>query len=891
MGDGQERIKVFTLIQVVFFLFMTTLVGGFLGWALAATTNIKNSERFTTFSQALPTKILDVNGEVITEFSSDEKREIIALGKLPVQMIDALLVREDRIFFSHKGFSYKAVARAVVGQLLHKSLGGGSTLTQQIAGTLFCDRSDMSIKRKIKELWWAVQMERRYSKNEIMELYLNKIYFGGGTYGVNAASKYYFGHEATKISPAEAAILVIQLSNPAYYNPFDHPNRAMERQRYVLDQMVAARSITKREADESFSDFWGEFDYTRTSIGAYTLREDKAPWFSEYVRRELTNLIYGSDDIYTGGFIVNTTLNLKLQKEAERILHKYIVEGNARYTKEHGTKSDLSSGIYVPMAELLALNFGIPAIKTNEARLRIQSFDEYLTKINPILDATSLITGIDSLKLGIVTKGNGLSKKEDERTTIEGTMICLQNETGYITALVGGSKFDAENQFIRATQAKLQPGSCFKPLYYTEAIDSRKFTVASIISDTPVVFHTSDGRPYIPQNFKGEWLGDIPLFYALIHSMNVPSLKVLDAIGFDAAINRAVSLLGIPPSELPSRAFNKVYPIGLGVCSVRPIELARAYSVIASGGHAITPIAIRNIQNRKGDIIINVEKDIRAKDIKNQILDPATAYVMTKLLEQTVQSGTLAGQAGKFIYRNSKGKQYSILAGGKTGTTQNWADAWTSGFTPDYTATFWFGFDRPGQSLGINITGATLAGFAWGEFMREANRGLSYRDFPNPDSAFQKDENDDFDTSAHSVVSVTICNESGLLATENCPTGRSHQSLQWFLQGTQPLEPCSIHGEGGSQGNMLNLSVMRLKNELLKSGERGFSTSEGGLKLDLDFLEEPPKPDTWDANLWFSDEDEDVIMPQRKQKEKDSSPATNKKTFDPELLERNPFMD
>lgn len=878
MDIDDERLHVFTVVQVIFAFMVCTILATALGWTLATTTNIKNSERFSTFNEALPTKILDVNGNLITEFASDEKREIIALNRLSINMINALLVREDRIFYAHKGFSYKAVARAVVGQLLHKSLGGGSTLTQQIAGTLFCDRSDMSIKRKIKELWWAIQMERRYSKNEIMELYLNKIYFGGGTYGVNAASKYYFGHDATYISPAEAAILVIQLSNPAYYNPFDHPNRAMERQRYVLDQMVIARAISKSEADESYNDFWAAFDYTRTSAGSYFLREDKAPWFSEYVRRELANLIYGSSDIYTGGFIVNTTVNLALQREAERILQKYIREGNSRYNKEHGTKTDISSGIYVPMAELLALNFGIPQIKTNEARVRIQSLDEYLTKINPVLDVASLMFGVDALKLGIVTPANNMSKKEDERTTIEGTMVCLQNDTGYISALVGGSKFDSENQFIRATQAKLQPGSCFKPLYYTEAIDSRKFTVSSIISDTPVVFHTSDGRPYIPQNFKGEWLGNVPLFYALIHSMNVPSLKVLDGIGFDAAINRAVSLLGIPPNELPTRGFNKVYPIGLGVCSVKPIELARAYSVIASGGHAITPICIRNVQDKKGNIIINVEKDIRERDAKNQILDPSTAFVMTRLMEQTVQSGTLAGQAGKFIFRNSKGAQYTIPAAGKTGTTQNWADAWTSGFTPYYTATFWFGFDRPGQSLGINITGSTLAGYAWGEFMREAHRGIGGRDFPDPDAGMEE----------KSVVSAVICNKSGLLATEDCPTGRRNQSTQWYLLGTQPTEPCNIHGEGGANYGMASLSVMRMKNEMLKSGERGFSTSDGGLQLDLDFLETPATPDSWDANLWMDDDFELEEEPKARPKEDKKPSAPN---YNLDELEKNPFIE
>ena len=259
-----RKIKKTPIVLLSLLTVNAILFGALLGWGLSETQNIKNTEYFTEFETALPTKLLDINGEVITEFTSDEKREIIAYQDLPQQMVDALITREDRVFYAHNGYTIKAVLRAIMGKLTGQSLGGGSTLTQQIAGTLYCDRTDMSYSRKIKELWWAIQMERRYSKNEILELYLNKIYFGGGTYGVNAASKYYFGHSATEITPAEAAILVIQLSNPAFYNPFDHPNRAQERQHDVLTAMVDAGFITKEEATESFNDYWATFDYTRT---------------------------------------------------------------------------------------------------------------------------------------------------------------------------------------------------------------------------------------------------------------------------------------------------------------------------------------------------------------------------------------------------------------------------------------------------------------------------------------------------------------------------------------------------------------------------------------------------------------------------------------------------
>ena len=816
-----NKIRKSTIFWFSALFFAAIVFGSLLGLGLSETVNIKNTEYITSFDTALPTKLLDINGELITEFASDEKREIISLNRLPQHMIDALLTREDRIFYKHHGFSFKAVMRAVIGKLTGRSLGGGSTLTQQIAGTLYCDRSDMSILRKIKELWWAIQMERHLSKNEILELYLNKLYFGGGTYGVNAASKYYFGHSAEEITPAEAAILVIQLSNPAFYNPFDHPNRAMDRQKDVLNFMVKAGYISKENADDSFEDFWSNFDYTRTSTSAYMMRDDKAPWFSEYVRRELGNMIYGSQSIYTSGFTVNTTLNLKHQQHAQRIMEKYIRIANERYQAEHSSRSRMAFTTYIPMTELLSLVFNLPAIKVSEQRAEAIANAAYMSQINPVLDVVTMMTGCNNLKVSIINRANSETKKESEKTTIEGTMVSLENDTGYITALVGGSKFDQENQFIRAVQARVQPGSSFKPLYYTEAIDSRKFTPVTPISDTPVVFHTADGKPYIPLNFKGEWEGDVEVWYALCRSMNIPSLKVLDGIGFDAAINRAVSLLGISKEELPSRAFVPGYPLGLGVCSVRPIEMARAFSIIASGGKEITPMAIRTVEDRNGNIIMNPEREIReaqrAKGEAIQILSPQTAFVMSKLLENTVNGpGTLSAQSWKFDYKTDKGQKYSIHAGGKTGTTQNWADAWTVGFTPYNTAAFWFGFDKPGQSLGLKITGATLAGFAWGDYMREIHRGMLSKDFNKP---------------AEGVIEVTVCSVSGKIPTPEC----RKTTTQWVLAGTQPTDICPVHG--GKASSTSSVSIARLKGEMIQSGTRIRSDFDFvPLKLNLDFL-------------------------------------------------------
>jgi len=865
------KIKKSGIVLLSLLFVFSILIGCALGWALSETKNIENTEYITEFNTALPTKLLDINGELITEFASDEKREIISYQKLPQHLIDALITREDRVFFSHNGYNLKAIFRGVVGVLTGRSLGGGSTLTQQIAGTLYCDRAEKSITRKLKELWWAVQMERRYSKNEILELYLNKIYFGGGTYGVNAASKYYFGHGATEITPAEAAILVIQLSNPAFYNPFDHPNRAMDRQKNVLDSMVSAGYITRAQADESFENYWADFDYTRTSTSAYMMRDDKAPWFSEYVRRELGGMIYGSDDIYTSGFTVNTTLDLGHQQIAQKVMEKYITRANTLYKKEHSTKSGIAYSTYVPMTEMLSLLFDIPALKVSEQRAEIIANSTFVNEVNPVLDVVSMFTGADRLKVSVVNRATAISKQEDEKTTIEGTMIALNHENGYIDALVGGSKFDQENQFIRATQAKVQPGSTFKPLYYSAAIDSRKFTPTTQISDTPVVFHTADGKPYIPLNFKGEWEGNVSMWYALTRSMNIPSLKVLDGIGFDAAINRAVALLGISKEELPSRAFVPGYPIGLGVCSVRPVEMARAFAIFANGGKEVTPMAIRTVEDKNGNVILNPELDIRkaqtAKGDAIQVISPQTAYVMVRLLEQTVNNGgTLRSQ--KYIhmmdYKDKNGVYRTMPSGGKTGTTQNWADAWTCGFTPYYAAAFWFGFDKPGQSLGLNITGATLAGYAWGEYFDKIHEDLPIKEFVKPLTG---------------IIEATVCSESGMILTEACG---DNQTTQVYLEGTQPTEICPIH----SGSSTSYISIFRLEREMYKTGLKLQGTIDTTpLSFNLDFLS-----DDYDFDADEEDDDFDEYDGENEIKQTVVKPSSSK-VVNPDDYDYNYLME
>ena len=833
-----KKVKISVIVHLSFLFFFAIVFGGLLGFLLSETTNIENIEYFQEIDTALPSKIVDLNGELITELTAEEKREIISYEDLPQLLIDALITREDRVFFAHDGFTFKSIMRAFIGVATHKQLGGGSTLTQQIAGSIYCDRREQSLKRKVKELWWAIQMERRYSKNEILELYLNKIYLGGGYYGVSAASKYYFGHDATQLTPAEAALLVIQLSSPSKYNPFDNPDTAMSRQQYVLDEMVDEGYITRDEATQSFEEYWAKFDYTRTSSSSYLMREDKAPWFSEYVRRELGNLIYGSDDIYSSGFTVNTTVNLAHQKVAEEVMTKSIEEANRRYKIESSMKTNQAYYTYIPMAELVAQLFGIPGLNLGHQRSYARATSRYVKETNPVIDMLAILSGADAVKT-VSNRGTQLLKEADQRTTVEGTMVCIENETGYIDALVGGSKYSQDNQYIRATQATLQPGSCFKPLYYSAAIDSRLYTPATIMHDQPTVFTAADGKPYIPQNFGGAFQGNVCVYYALIRSLNIPSIQILDAIGFDAAIERTTTLLGIPENEIAARNFEPVYPLGLGSCDIHPIELARAFAIFANGGKIVTPFAIRNVLDKDGKIFDDPEQRLKdehaAMGDAAQIISPQTAFIMTKMLEMTVHNGgTLSNQKNALTYKNSEGREYSIPSAGKTGTTQNWADAWTCAYTPYYTASFWYGFDKRGQSLGLSITGASLAGPAWGEFFHAIHADLPVKQFPVPEDG---------------VAQATVCRKSGLLATKDCDEGTA---TLWFLSGTIPAAHCDIH----TNHAVKNIMLERLEEEHIRSGityEEDFDDSPITFDLDDDPIITPG------MNKKGKEEDEDNL--------------------------------
>jgi len=786
---------------------LAVVLGTCTGIALAATSNVRNSENFSNPKLNLPSRIYDIKGRLITEFFSDEKREIVSIKDLPKHLIDAVITREDRTFYKHHGFDFKRTVSAVLGQLTHTNRGGGSTITQQLAGTLLDIRGDISIKRKLIELWNALQLERRYTKEEILEQYLNRMVMGPGVYGVEAASKYFFGHSAKEVTLAESAILAIQLSSPARYDPYKNPQNASVRSREILDQMVKMGYANKAEADASYAEFWDNFDYTRTTMSAYNRRgeNDKAPWFSEYVRRQLEDMLYGSLDLYNDGLVINTTLDLDQQEKADYWMAKGIAQVNKTYQVESSMSLGGAERTYIPIVEMLGLGFDLEELFVSDAKIKGKTYEYYQKRLNPTIDAAALLFGLPTLK-SMVNAGSHQIKSDLAKTTVEGALVTIDQETGHITALVGGSKFDEANQLIRATQSKLMPGSSFKPLYYSAAIDSLKFTEATLVYDEPVVFHNEDGTPYTPLDYKGKFQGPVLTWYALAQSMNVPSLKILDSIGFDAAIDRAALLLDVTDPDEIRRTFPRVYPLGLGVVGVTPLKMARAFAVFANQGREVTPLSIRSVEDRNGRIILEPEKELRTQQKKKgaalQLISQQNAAVMVDMLGKVVRSGTLAGWTNSgtyFTYTDPSGKKYTIPAAGKTGTTQNWADAWTVGFTPYYTTAVWFGFDRPGNSLGTTQSGATVAGFYWANYMKEINRDLPPKQFQRPQTG---------------LVEATVCSVTGLLPTPYCNEGTT---TLLFYEGTQPRRLCDWH----------NLSAERDRTMIEKLGGQVRNLSDG----------------------------------------------------------------
>jgi penicillin-binding protein 1A len=647
---------------------------------------------------------------------------------MPRHLVDAVLTREDDGFYSHHGFSLRGFSRALWNTVTGQYVSGGSTITQQLAGKLYADRSDISIRRKLIELWYAIQMERQYTKDEILEMYLNEMDFGHNTQGVGAAAEFFLRKQVRDLTVAESVMLVIQMARPGLYSPIKNPKRAKVIQREILDQMVTRGYVSKAEADVAFAQYWASWDPTRPNSTAFFDREDKAPYFSEYIRGLLDELLVGSYNYLTDGLVVHTTLDLDDQRVADELMTEGIENVNTRYLELNKTRVGYSNAAFLPLLDFLSFGLDINDLRNRERTVSSQARTYYLEKLNPLIEMASNLFDIQGGE-AVFSAGYNRVRALSARTEVQGALVSIDSRTGHILAMVGGRKWDRADQFNRAASGRVQPGSAYKPLYYAAAIASRKFTPATMILDAPMVFMTAEGNTYEPLNFKGTWEGRVLLRSALAHSMNIPSLKVLDGIGFDAAIQTSSRMLGITnPAEIEER-FPRYYPLGLGVLSVSPLEMTRAFATFPNQGREVVPVAIRYIEDRNGKIILEPEKEMLAAEARKgesaQIVSPQVAYIMTSLLQSVVTEGTLAGAA-------SYVGGFERPMAGKTGTTHNWSDAWAVGFSPQVTTAVWYGFDRGNRSLGVELTGATTAGYTWARYTKRVHRTLPVEQFAKP---------------------------------------------------------------------------------------------------------------------------------------------------------------
>ncbi len=599
---------------ITMLLSILIVAGAGCGFISATMSNLPDVENV---QPAASSQIYDVHGNLLTTVHSTENRLPVPISEVPKSLQNAFVATEDARFYSHHGIDPVGILRAVWVNIARSGVSeGGSTITQQLARNAFLSQ-DRTLKRKVSEALLALRIEQRYTKQEILEMYMNQIYFGQGAYGVQAASKVYFGKDVQDLSLAQASILAGLPQSPNYFSPFNDLEASKKRQAIVLGQMVKYNYITQAQADEA-----KEADLELIAKQDATASTDtNASYFINYVIAQVSEK-YGDDAIYKDGLKIYTTIDMDAQNAAVRAM------------------GDL------------------PTFYTDQ---------------------------------------NGLQQPQ-------GALVAVNPHNGYIVAMVGGRGNDS---FNRATQATRQPGSSFKPFVYLAAIQ-QGMTPGTIIDDSPVDFNG-----WKPQNYERSYFGQVPLRYALQHSLNVATVKLADDIGMRKILNLAKEM-GI--TSLTDSDNNLAAALGGLTHGVSPIEMATAYSVLANGGLKINPTAITKIIDRNGQVLEESSVD------EKRVIEEKDAAIITSMLESVIQGGT-GGNAA-----------IGRPAAGKTGTTDDSKDAWFVGYTPDLVAAVWMGDDFGVETLN-GTTGGTIPTMIWHDFMNQALANTPVSDFNVPASA------------------------------------------------------------------------------------------------------------------------------------------------------------
>jgi penicillin-binding protein 1A len=658
------------------------------------------------YKPPISSRVHSGEGQLIAEYAL-QKRLFIPYDSIPEKIIYSFLSAEDKNFFFHPGIDAKSITRAIIKNLKNyfseKRLEGASTITQQVAKN-FLLTSEVSLKRKIKEAILAFRIERAYSKQRIMELYLNQIYLGEGTYGVAAASLEYFDKSVNELGYEEAALLAALPKAPNKYNPYKSIERARARRNIVLKNLYDNSYINNIEYKELKN------KEIKTNKRKIKLLEE-ANFYSEEVRRIVSD-IYGYDDLYKGGLSIRTPLNSDYQIEAVKALR----EGLEEYDKRHGWRGPITNLNSVDWQN--KIQEFIPDRSLNWKLAKVINVDKLILKIEIENKEIGFIDFInvnwarkksfeDLLKLNDIIYVSKIKKNKwslRQLPKINGAIVVMDPYTGRVLAMVGGFSFKL-SEFNRATQAKRQPGSAFKPIVYAAALENG-FTPSTLVLDAPFVIDQGEGlKTWKPENYGKKFYGPSTLRTGIEKSRNLMTVRVAQKVGFDQ-ISQITKNFGIY-NDVP-----ELLSVSLGAAETTLALLTNAYCSFVNGGKKVTPIFIDRIQDRRGKTIFNADKRkcIGCKEIsylkdevpfiqndKEQIISPQTAYQITSMLEGVIKRGT-----------GRKLKNLNLILAGKTGTTNKNMDAWFLGFTSKLTIGVYVGFDDP-KTLGKYETGAKAA--------------------------------------------------------------------------------------------------------------------------------------------------------------------------------------
>jgi len=727
-----------TLICFGFITGVTTLVAAY----YYLEPELPSVESLRDVRLQVPLRIFSRDRRLIAEFG--EKRRVpLSYGEIPDQMVMAFLAAEDDRFFQHPGVDYKGILRAVIKlvQSGHRRQGG-STITMQVARNFFLTPEKTYI-RKLKEIFLAIRIEGELEKQDIFELYLNKIYLGHRAYGVGAAAQVYYGKRVGELSLPEVAMIAGLPKAPSSNNPLANPTRAVERRNYVLGRMAKLEFIQQGEYEAAIN--------VPITASLHTPKpEIEASYFAEMVRADLVER-FGSD-AYTQGYQVYTTLDSRLQKAANEAVQKALIA----YDRRHGFRGvtqhlDLSEAPtelewdeFLSDQKLVGVLWPGLVTKVSERSATVYlGTGKYIeiewdglkwarpyvneNRRGPTPKAAGEILVPGDL---IRVQNRGTEVAQDwhlaQIPAVEGALVSVDPNSGALIAVVGGFDF-YNSKFNRAVQAKRQPGSGFKAVIYSAALDEG-YTAASLINDAPVVFDDpSLESAWRPENYSGKFFGPTRLRFALTKSRNLVSIRLLRAIGVDRALEQA-ERFGFDTAELPRNL-----SLALGSGAVTPLQMAMGYSVLANGGYRVKPNFIEHIEDGQRNIVFkaqplrvcddcmlekregmaDIELEGPPQNVAPQVISPENHYLMNSMMQDVIKRGT--GRKALVLGRND-------LAG-KTGTTNDQRDAWFNGFHPDLVAIAWVGFDSS-KPLGRGEVGGRAALPAWIDYMKVALKGI-----------------------------------------------------------------------------------------------------------------------------------------------------------------------